>query len=111
MASGDRKRGLIMVVAAVVAAAAWAGFLAVLKDHDIVRNPRVFKVLGFPLGGAAIVALFGLAKLVLGRTLAEIGQGWDDLKGWPRGLLGTFIVGIAVAMIVTVVGFAIAVMM
>ncbi len=111
MASGDRKRGLIMLITAVVGAAAWAGLLMVLKDHDLVRNPRVFKVLGFPLAGAAIVALFGLAKLVLGRSIAEIGQSWDDLKGWQRGLLGTFIVGLAVAMIITIVGFAITVMM
>lgn len=108
---GQRQRGFVMFVCAVVGAAAWAGVLAVLKDHDIVRNPRVFKLLGFPLAGAAIAALVGLAKLVLGRSLAEIGRGWDELAGWQRGLLGVLVVAIALAVIMTAVGFAITVMM
>lgn len=111
MGRGDRTRGLIMLVGCVVAAAAWAGVLALLKQHEVVENPRVFRLLGFPLAGAAIVALVGLAKLVLGRSLREIGRGWDELAGWQRGMVGLLVVAIAVAVIVTAVGLAITLMM
>lgn len=83
-----RRRGVVMLVGCVLAAAAWAGLLAVPKDHDIVRNPRVFKVLGFPLAGAVIVALFGLAKLVLGRSLGEIGQDGTSSRAGCAGSSG-----------------------
>lgn len=111
MGSGHRTRGLIMVVCCVIAAAAWAGVLMLLKQHDVVHNPRVFKLLGFPLAGAVIVALVGLAKLVLGRPLGEIGRAWDEIAGWQRELVGPFVVAVAVVVIITAVGVMITLMM
>lgn len=100
-----------MLVGSVLAAAAWAVVLMLLKRYDVVANPRIYKLLGFPLAGTAIVALVGLAKVVLGRSLGEIGRGWDELAGWQRGLVGLLVVAIAVAVIMTAVGIAITVMM
>ena len=67
----------------------------------------------FPFAGAVIFALIGLAKLVLGRSLGEIGRAWDELElaGWQRGLAGLLVVAVAVVVIMTAVGIVITLMM
>jgi hypothetical protein len=85
--------------------------LWLLKEHEVVGNPKVFKVLGFPLALAVFVAVMGLAKLVLGRSLGEMARDWDNLAGWQRGVVGLIVVALAIVVIMTAVGIMIVVMM
>ena len=56
----------------------------------------------FALPGA--FALQGLLELIGGVPFLELARRWDQLKGWQRGVLGTIIVLIALAVIVGGVG-------
>ena len=56
----------------------------------------------FALPGA--YALSGLIELVTGVSFLEFARRWDALKGWQRGIFGTFIVAIALFLILAVGG-------
>lgn len=106
-----RKRGLVLLLTCAPAATGWALVLGLLGDHHVIESPLVFKLLGFPLAIAIIVALLGLAQLVFGRTFGELARAWDEMAGWQRGVVGTIIVAIAVVAIITAAGLAITLLM
>ena len=56
----------------------------------------------FALPGA--YALSGIIELVTGVSFFEFVRRWDELKGWQRGIFGTFIVLVAGTIIIC--GFA-----
>jgi len=56
----------------------------------------------FALPGA--YALSGLIELITGVDFFEFARRWDELKGWQRGIFGTFIVLVAGLLIITVFG-------
>ena len=56
----------------------------------------------FALPGA--YALSGLIEFATGVSLFEFARRWDELKGWQRGIFGTFIVVIALFVILAVGG-------
>jgi hypothetical protein len=45
-------------------------------------------------------ALMGMLEIVAGVAFSEIGQKWDDLAGWQRGILGTAVAIIAFALVI-----------
>jgi len=45
----------------------------------------------------------GLVELVSGRPFQQLGRAWMDLKGWQRGVLGTFIILVAIAVMICAV--------
>ena len=51
-----------------------------------------------------VYALSGLVEFATGISFSELARRWDDLKGWQRGIFGTFIVLVAGLVIVSVVG-------
>lgn len=106
-----RTRGLIMLVSCLVGAAVWAGVLALLGTYGVVDYPRVYKILGLPFAAATVMALIGLAQLVFGRTLGELARAWDDIAGWQRLIVGLLVVGVALTIIITMVGVAITLLM
>jgi hypothetical protein len=57
----------------------------------------------FALPGA--YALSGLVEIVTGISFMQFARRWDDLKGWQRGVFGTFIVLLAGMVIILGVGF------
>lgn len=56
----------------------------------------------FALPGA--YALVGLTEFITGISFFEFAKRWDELKGWQRGVFGTFIVLVAGFLIIC--GFA-----
>jgi hypothetical protein len=56
----------------------------------------------FALPGA--YALSGLIELATGISFLELARRWDDLKGWQRGIFGTFIVLIGGALVLAIIG-------
>jgi hypothetical protein len=57
----------------------------------------------FALPGA--YALSGLIEFATGVSFLEFARRWDELKGWQRGIFGTFIVVIALFLILAIGGF------
>ncbi len=57
----------------------------------------------FALPGA--YALSGLVEFVTGISFFEFAARWDELKGWQRGIFGTFIVIVAMLVIISVGAF------
>lgn len=53
-----------------------------------------------PLALPGAYALMGILEIVAGVPFSEIGQKWDDLAGWQRGILGTVVVIVAFALII-----------
>ena len=52
----------------------------------------------FALPGA--YALSGLVELITGVSFLDLARHWDDLQGWQRGILGTFIVLVGGSLVV-----------
>ena len=62
----------------------------------------------FAVIGASLPFVFvcvGFIELVTGSPYQRLGQRWMALAGWQRGVLGTFIVVAALAIILCVVTF------
>jgi hypothetical protein len=57
----------------------------------------------FALPGA--FGLSGLIEVITGVSFFEFARRWDELKGWQRGVFGTFIVLVAGLVIITVFAF------
>ena len=46
----------------------------------------------------------GLIEFVTGVSFIDLARRWDELKGWQRGVFGTFIVLVGGALVVGVIG-------
>jgi hypothetical protein len=83
-----RRRGLIRFVAGL---AGFGVMLAIgwgLNRAGHLINPHEMMVVGLP--GA--YALAGLVEMLTGVAFSELSRRWDALRGWQRGIFGTFIV-------------------
>ncbi|ALV04518.1 hypothetical protein [Roseateles depolymerans] len=95
-----RKAGLKQLVTAGVIAVLIEALMLWLKDHG--RS-----IVGIGWAIPAAFALTGLIQLVSGVPFLELSARWDSLKGWQRGILGTLIVIVAVAlMMLGFIGFS-----
>jgi hypothetical protein len=64
---------------------------------------------GFELAAGGLIAcgisvavfLAGLIELATNRPISELADGWEDLEGWQRGLFGTVIVIVFIALLMT----------
>lgn len=52
----------------------------------------------YAMGAAApfVYFLIGILELVLGVPFSELGDKWDDLKGWQQVLLGAVVIVLAI---------------
>jgi hypothetical protein len=73
-------------------------FLLPYLDHQLTPPGMI----PFALPGA--YALSGLVEFITGISFLEFARRWDELKGWQRGVFGTFIVLVAGFLIIC--GFA-----
>lgn len=48
------------------------------------------------------LALLGVVEIITGIPYHQLARRWDSLRGWQRGVYGTFIVLIATAVIIMV---------
>lgn len=96
-----RRRGLKLIGIGLVFGSVWFALmeLVMVERHRAVMGPG----LGLPL----LPLLVGLVELVSGRHFDELSRGWDELRGWQRGLLGLVIVALATVVIVTLAGFVV----
>lgn len=82
---GTRRRALVMLPVGLLLAAVGVGLALVLS--------RSFK--GFAVFAIPALLVLPLLKWSIeaasGIPLAELSARWDDLRGWQRGLLGSFI--------------------
>ena len=100
---GIRRRGLKLMLGGALVAAAWGAFVMwVFARGRYLMGPG----LGFP----GIFFIAGLVEVVSGRSIADLAQRWDALKGWQRGVLGIVIVAIATTIIVVIAGTVAAVL-
>ncbi len=86
-----RKAGLKHLVTAGAIALLIEAVMFWLKDHG-------WSIAGIGWAIPAALALTGLIQLVSGVPFLELSNRWDSLKGWQRGILGTLIVIVAVAL-------------
>lgn len=100
MGPGHRTRGFVMLVCCVLAAAAWAGVLTLLKRYEVVENPRGFRLLSFPFAGDDRHTDRPRTARPRSTTRRDW-PGWNELAGWQPGLVGLPVVAIAVDVIVT----------
>ena len=95
-----RKRGFKMLVIAGSLFVANVLLLLWLSSHAHSVN---FPIVGMSLPLA--VALIGSIEVITGSPFQRLGDSWMRLRGWQRGLLGTFIVFAALAIIMCLVTF------
>jgi len=96
-----RRRGLLhflIGLAVFVVGLAVPVFLLPYLGHQLTPHGMI----PFALPGA--YGLSGLVELVTGISFFEFAARWDQLKGWQRGIFGTFIVLVAGFLIIC--GFA-----
>ena len=95
-----RKRGLKLLVIAGCLFAAGVILLLWLSSH---AHSVHFPIVGmsFPLA----VALIGSIELITGAPFQRLADSWMSLRGWQRGVLGTFIVLVSFAIILCLVTF------
>ncbi|MCW5806565.1 MAG: AbgT family transporter [Deltaproteobacteria bacterium] len=96
----QRKHGLWLVAISAAVLLANGLVLMLVKEHGLVSDPKTLGILGMPFAVAAVAALVGLAKIVVGRTFGELARAWDDLAGWQRGIVGLLVVGVAFVVLV-----------
>lgn len=81
-------------------AAVCAIFVAVSKAGHEFNNP--FKLISpcIPF----VYFCIGFIELITGRPYRQLAQAWMALKGWQRGVIGTFIVLAAMAIMIVGIG-------
>ena len=95
-----RKRGLkAAVIGGVIFAAILYGMYWLSAHNDKFH----FAVIGASLPFA--YACVGFIELVTGAPYQRLAQNWMSLRGWQRGILGTFIVLASLVIILCVVTF------
>jgi uncharacterized membrane protein len=95
-----RKRGFKMLAIAGSLFAANILLLLWLSSH---AHSVHFPIVGMSLPLA--VALIGSIEVVTGSPFQRLADSWMRLRGWQRGVLGTFIVFAALAIIMCLVTF------
>ena len=95
-----RKRGLKMLAGGGVVFAALLFLMYRLSAHGYKFH---FAVIGASL--PFVLCCVGFIELVTGSPYLLLGQRWMALRGWQRGLLGTFIVLAALVLIILGVTF------
>jgi hypothetical protein len=96
-----RRKGLLrFVIGIAVFSVGLAIPVFVLPHFNHQLTP--ISMIPFALPGA--YALSGLIEFVTGVSFLEFARRWDDLKGWQRGIFGTFIVVIALILIFAIGG-------
>jgi hypothetical protein len=94
-----RRRGLFrFLIWLAVFAAVMTVPIFVLPYFDFQVTP--IGMIPFALPGA--YALSGLIEFITGVTFLECARRWDDLKGWQRGIFGTFIVLVGGSVVILV---------
>jgi hypothetical protein len=99
--AGFRRRAWIKCLAGLFGFAAIFGiFIAISKAGYQFNNP--FKLIApcIPF----VYFCIGFIELVTGRPYRQLAQAWMALKGWQRGVIGTFIVLAALAMMLVCMG-------
>ena len=87
-----RRNGLLRFVIGLAAFAvclAIAVFVVPYFGHELTPHGLI------PLALPGVFALSGLIEFVTGISFLEFARRWDDLKGWRRGVFGSFIVLVA----------------
>lgn len=95
-----RKRGFKMLMIAGSLFVANVLFLLWASSHS--HNVH-FPIVGMSLPLA--VALIGSIEAITGAPFQNLADSWMSLRGWERGILGTFIVVGSLAIIMCVVTF------
>jgi hypothetical protein len=94
-----RRKGLLrFVIGLAVFAVGLTIPLFVLPYFNHQLTPT--DMIPFSLPGA--YALSGVIEFVTGVSFLEFARRWDELEGWQRGIFGTFIVVIALFLIIAV---------
>lgn len=103
-AAAFRKRALNKVVIGVFGCLGVAGLLVALAFAGYLPDDP------FALVPAAIPFVYcwiGVVELLTGRPYQQLADAWMALKGWQRGLIGTFIVLVAGFLIIVVMTAAV----
>jgi hypothetical protein len=95
-----RKRGFKMLVIASSLFVANILLLLWLSSH---AHSVHFPIVGMSLPLA--VALIGGTEVITGSPFQRLAASWMSLRGWQRGVLGTFIVFASLAIIMCAVTF------
>jgi len=84
-----------------------AGIIAAYFLYWIDKNG--YRLNGFALitiAGPAAWGLVGLLEVIMNRPFSEMEDWWDSLKGWQRGIIGLFVVFIAIVLLFSSIAIA-----
>jgi hypothetical protein len=93
-----RRQGLFQFLIGLLVFAVVLAILVLLSQY--VSNLVI--PIGLLLPGA--YALAGLVQFITGVPFFELARRWDSLKGWQRGVFGTFIVLVGGALVAGIIG-------
>jgi hypothetical protein len=99
--AGFRKRAWIKVGIGVIGFALMFGlfFLIGMRFGYAPVNP--FRMI--PLCIPFVYFCIGIIELVSGRPYRQLAAAWMSLRGWQRGVLGTFIILVAIVVMICAV--------
>ena len=101
-----RRKGLLRFLGGLAAFAIGLAFAMIMLPRWGLRlGPGGLATFAIP--GA--YALSGLVEIVTGISFMQFARRWDDLKGWQRGVFGTFIVLLAGMVIILGVAFVVSI--
>src|SRR5438552_1943183 len=95
-----RKRGLKMLIIGAVLFAAILGLMYWLSAHDYRFHFAII-----PAALPFVLVCVGFIEAVSGVPYRHLAERWMALRGWQRGVLGTFIVVAALCLILAGVTF------
>jgi len=96
-----RRKGLLRFITGLVVFAIGLTipmFVLPYFEHQLTPHGMI------PLALPGAYAIAGLIEFVTGVSFYELARRWDDLKGWQRGIFGTFIVLIGGALVIGIIG-------
>jgi hypothetical protein len=101
VADGFRRRAFIKCLIGVIGfGAVFALFLGMSKAGYEFNNPFKLITPSIPF----VYFCIGFIELVSGRPYRKLAEAWMALKGWQRGVIGTFIVIAALALMIVGMG-------
>lgn len=102
--SGFRKRAWVKVGTGVIGFGAMLGLFFLIGrifGYEFVFSP--FRMI--PLCIPFVYFCIGLIEVVSGRPYRQLAAAWMSLRGWQRGIIGTIIIVVSLAVILLGVAF------
>ena len=123
--SGQRRRGLLLIIVGIAVGTALFVALIALSHLGVIaprvtervlngvtiRESKYSAIWGVPVVAPLFTTLLGAIQVITGRSLTEFGNAYATMSGGRRFVVSVLVVALALAVIFSLVGIAFAIML